>query len=184
MLTMWYDHILYVSNILLAISTELLFWALQLWSFSFSRKHSHHDNNDEWIILADMQHSQTHMTFYREVIFLSWGGRIFCKVESLMMILFLKSFPFFSSPSSGVITMILCGSLPDTCNKVFVMNCFGFTIKGDVKTIICYCKLYNLRMFYNPIVKGFFELLIYFFMITDIKNVWSQQIPWSDCLEF
>ena len=39
------------------------------------------------MIFSYMQHSQSHMIFYRELIFLSWGGRILHKVEPLVMVL-------------------------------------------------------------------------------------------------
>ena len=35
-----------------------------------------HDNDEKCMILLDMQHSQPYVTFYLEVIFLVWYGRI------------------------------------------------------------------------------------------------------------
>ena len=75
--------------------------------FKFFKKLSIHDNNDKRMLLSDMQHSHQHMTLYQEVIFLTWGGRIFRNVESLMIILLYLSLESFSSPSSGGITMLL-----------------------------------------------------------------------------
>ena len=70
---------LYVLNKLLAISAELLSCALKL--LFLDKKHSHHNNNDEYMLLEDMQHSHPHIILYQEVIFLSWYGRMFCRVE-------------------------------------------------------------------------------------------------------
>ena len=50
---------------------------------------------------------------------MSWGGRILCKVESLMMILFYKSIDSFSPPSSGRLNIILYIYLVETCNNNF-----------------------------------------------------------------
>ena len=47
-----------------------------------------------------MQHSHPQMNLYRWVIFFSWGGRIFCNVESLMMILLSSHLAYFITPSS------------------------------------------------------------------------------------
>ena len=73
--------------------------------------------------LEDMQNSQQHITFYREVIFLGWGGNMLRKVESMMIILSSVSFSSFSTPYYGVITMILFCSVTYTCNKNFGNNC-------------------------------------------------------------
>ena len=40
------------------------------------------------MLLADMKHSQLHMILYQEVVFLSGGGKIWCSVKSLMIVLF------------------------------------------------------------------------------------------------
>ena len=45
-----------------------------------------------------------------------------CKVESLMMILPSAYLASFSTPSSGIITIILCSSLTDTFNNKFRTN--------------------------------------------------------------
>ena len=116
---------LYVSNKLLAISPDLLFCALQLLSFNFFKKHSRHDNNYECMLLADMQHSHPHITMYWEVTFFSWGGRILRKVVSMMIILLSLSLASFSTPSSGVLTIILWSSRAETYNNHFGINCFS-----------------------------------------------------------
>ena len=83
---------------------------------------SRHDNNYEWMILEDMQHSQPHINSYWEVIFLSWDGKRWCKVESLMVIL-LSAYLYCSSPPSyGGLNMILCSSLTETRNNNFSIN--------------------------------------------------------------
>ena len=115
---------LYVSKSRFAVSPDLLFCALQLWSLSFSKKRSRNDNNDECMLLEDMQHSQQHMTLYQEVIFLSWGGKIWRKVESLMMISLSEYIASFSSSSYGGITGLLCSSHTETFNNNFGINCF------------------------------------------------------------
>ena len=70
-----------------------------------------------------MQHYQPHITLHWEVILLSWGGNMLCKVESLMMMLYSESLESLSIPSSGGINIILCGSLTDTCTTNFGTNC-------------------------------------------------------------
>ena len=69
MLTMWHDRVLYVSNKWLAISSDLLFCALQLLFLIFPTKQPRHDNKDECMIFADMQHSHPHMNLYLKIIF-------------------------------------------------------------------------------------------------------------------
>ena len=76
------------------------------------------------MFLEDIQHSQPHMTFYREVVFLSWGGRILRKVESPMIILLPVSIASFSPPSPGGINMLLCSYLTETFNNNFGTYCF------------------------------------------------------------
>ena len=59
------------------------------------------------------------MNLYLEVIFLSWGGRILHKVESLMVILFSGYLAYFSPLSSGGLNMLLFNSIIETYNKNF-----------------------------------------------------------------
>ena len=54
-----------------------------------------------------MHNSKPQKTLYRAEILLNWGGRIDPGVESLMMILFSAYLAYLSTPSSGVITMLL-----------------------------------------------------------------------------
>ena len=70
-------------------------------------------------MFADMQHSQQYISLYQEVIFLSWGGRILHKVESLMMILLSASVASLSPSYSVGITRLLQPSHTDTCNNNF-----------------------------------------------------------------
>ena len=74
------------------------------------------------MILVDTQHSKPHMTLYRNLIILSWGGRILHKYESLMIILLSVYFYSFSLPSSLGLTMLLRSSCTETCNNNFVIN--------------------------------------------------------------
>ena len=64
------------------------------------------------------------MTLYREGAIFSWGGSILSKVESLMMIILSASLAYFSPPSAGGITMLLCSSCTETCNKNSGMDFF------------------------------------------------------------
>ena len=70
-----------------------------------------------------MQHSQPHISLYRAVIFLSCGGNMLHKVESLMAMLSSASLSTVSPPYLDVLTMILCSSMTDTCNNNFGTNC-------------------------------------------------------------
>ena len=124
MTTMYHHRVLYVSNRRLAISPELLFCAFWFWFSRFPKEISRHDSNDELIILAYMQHSKPHITFYREKIFLIWGGRIDSSLESTMLILLATSFTYLISPSSGGLTTILWSYRIDTCINSFETN-FG-----------------------------------------------------------
>ena len=90
----------------------------------FFKKRLCHYNNDECVLLEDMQHSQPHMTLYRKILFMCWGGRIFCKVESLIMILFLTSLASLSPPSSDRLTLLLFSSCIETYNNNFGINFF------------------------------------------------------------
>ena len=145
-LTCGMTECLYVSNRWLAISPDLMFCAWRLWYLSVSKNRSCYDNNDECILLADIYHSQPHIPFYWWVVFISWGGRILCKVESLIMILFSAYIDYFITPSSGGINIILCGSLTETFNNSFVNNFYLFTINGNANKIIWYWRLHKLRM--------------------------------------
>ena len=73
----------------------------------FVQKRSCHDNNEKCMLLEYIQHSHPHINCYWEVMFLSWDDRIFCKVDSLMIILLSSSLASFSPHSSGGITLIL-----------------------------------------------------------------------------
>ena len=64
-----------------------------------------------------MQHSLPHMNVYRDGFFLSWGGRILSKVESVMVILLSVSLAYFVLPSSVRINIRLCSSLAETLNN-------------------------------------------------------------------
>ena len=84
---------------------------------------SRHSNKDKWILLAYIQHSQPHITLYWAVIILSCGGNMLRKVESLITIIYSTSLAYLSPHSSGVLTIILCISLTNTCNKNFGTKC-------------------------------------------------------------
>ena len=71
------------------------------------------------MLLADMQHSQPHMHLSQEVIFLSWGGIILYKVESLIMILLSLWLASLSSSYSGRITRLLWSYHTYVWNKNF-----------------------------------------------------------------
>ena len=78
---------------------------------------------DECIILANMKHSQPHVTLFWVVTCLSWGRNMLRKVESMMMMLSYASLAFFSPPSYGGISILLFISLTDTCSKNFGSDC-------------------------------------------------------------
>ena len=59
------------------------------------------------MISADKKHSQPHNTFYLYVIFLSSGGRILHKFESLMMVLLSVYLASLSPTYSGGMIMLL-----------------------------------------------------------------------------
>ena len=59
------------------------------------------------MIFADMKNSQPHKSFYWEVVFLSWGGIILRKVESIMMLLLSESLASLSPYSSVRLTGLL-----------------------------------------------------------------------------
>ena len=101
MTPMWHHRVFNVSNRQFPFSPDLLFCAFLLKSFIFLKEPSHHDSNDEWILLVDMKNSRPHMNVYCEEIFLSWGGIIDRSVEPLMMILFSTSLDPLSPPTFG-----------------------------------------------------------------------------------
>ena len=70
-----------------------------------------------------MQHSQSHIGLYRALIFLSFCGNMLHIIESLMMMLSSYSIASFSLPSSGDLTMLLCGSMNATLKNKFGTNC-------------------------------------------------------------
>ena len=162
----------------MAISPDLLFCALQLWYLIF-QKRSRHDNNYEYMLLEDIQHSHPHINLYREVIFFSWGGRILRKVESLMMILFYSPLTYFSLTSAGLPTMLLCSSDTETCNKNF--GFFGVAIKKDIKTIIFNWRLHNLRMIYNSMVKGLSDVWFIFVRQRHHTLIFYCLMLWLSC---
>ena len=96
------------------------------YNFDFFKKWSHYDNNDECTIFEDVQHSQPHMILYQEVVFLSWGGRILRKVESMTMILLSASIYDLNPTSYGVLNMILWTYLTVTCNNNFGTSFFRY----------------------------------------------------------
>ena len=70
-----------------------------------------------------MQHSQTHITLYQEVIFFSWGGKMLRNVESLIMVILSAHIASSITTTYVGLNMLLYISLTDTCNKTFVTNC-------------------------------------------------------------
>ena len=60
----WHQWMLYVSYMWYYFSPELLIWEFWLLSLSFFRYLSRQDSNDECIPLAEMKHSQPHITLY------------------------------------------------------------------------------------------------------------------------
>ena len=146
MLFMWHDIIFICPKQIIVNSTRLsVLWITAL-IFNFFKKCPHHDNNDECMLLADMQHSHPHITLYPEVIILSWGGRIFHNVESLIIILLSWSLASFSPPFSGGIPVLLWSSCTETCKNNFGADFFVFYINKDIKTIISNCRYQKLGL--------------------------------------
>ena len=114
------------SNRRLDNSPELMFCALWLISLRCLIWILRYVNKEKCILLADMQHLQPHISLYRAVIFLSCGGDILRKVESMMMILYSAYLASFSTPYSGEITMLFCSYINDTLNNNFETNCGPF----------------------------------------------------------
>ena len=120
---MQFHCILYVSYKQLDNSLELLFFALWLLSLRCFIWRSRNANKEECKLFAAMQHSQPNMTLYQEVILLTWGGNMFLKDVSLIIILPYLYLAYLSHPYSIRLTMLLCRSLTDTCNKKIGTNC-------------------------------------------------------------
>ena len=78
--------------------------ALRILAFIFqSFKYlSRQDSNDECIILAEMQHSQPHLIFYRDEICFNWGGNSEHNVESLITILWTLVPSIFETTTIGI----------------------------------------------------------------------------------
>ena len=68
---------------------------------------SRHDSNEECILLADIKHSQPHITLYLDDVFLNWGGNNKRNFKSLIMILLSASLASLIPPSSGTLTRLL-----------------------------------------------------------------------------
>ena len=96
MTPMWHERILYVSY----MKFDLIL------SLSFLRYQLRHDINEEFILMADIQHPQKQITLYID-IFLNWGGNNERNVKSLIMILLSASLDSLSPPSNGSLTMLL-----------------------------------------------------------------------------
>ena len=62
---------------------------------------SRYDSNDECLILVYIQHSQPHITFYPDDIFLNWGVNNECNVEPLIVIVFSASSYYLSTTYTG-----------------------------------------------------------------------------------
>ena len=88
------------------------------------------------MLLENMQHLHPHITFYCEIIFLSWGGRILHNIESLMVLILMEYLASFIPHYSGGITMLLCISCTETFNEIFGIAFFVVSINRDIKTII------------------------------------------------
>ena len=116
---MWNDCILYVSYLWFSFSPNILFWTFWIWSLRFLKYLSHHDINEECILLADTQHSQAHMNFYCTEFLLSWGDNSELNVESMIMVLLYASLASFGQPFTGSLTGMLWSYRKDTCCKIF-----------------------------------------------------------------
>ena len=93
-----------------AFSHDLLFWEFWLWSLSFLKYWSHHDSNEECIILAYIKHSQPHITLYLDDFFSNWGGNNERNVESLIITLLSASLDSLSPLSNGSLKRLLWNS--------------------------------------------------------------------------
>ena len=71
-----------------------------------------------------MQHSQPHIPFYQELIFMIWGGRTLRKVKSPMIILFSEYLASLIPPSSDGINILLWSSHTENFNNNFGANFF------------------------------------------------------------
>ena len=78
--------------------------------------------------------------------------------------------------------MILWSSGIVTWNNNFGDRFLIYTINGNVKEIICYWVLHNLRMVYNKIVKEFSEMFNILLINVALWNDWPQRIECSGCL--
>ena len=152
--------------------------------FFLFKNRSRHDNKDECMLLAEMQHSQTHMTLYRDVLFLSWGGKYFARLNHWWWYYCLNPLPLsvqlLMAESPGHYVFLVQKLVIKTSELIV----FGVTINGDVNKIIVHLIWHNLSMVFNTVVKVFFEMLVYFCMTTSLRNDLSQSIACSDCLVF
>ena len=87
--------------------------------FHFFKYLSRQDSNDECIILAEMQHSQPHMTFYCVEFVLNWDGNSERNVESLIIILSYSSLASLRPPSLGSLTGLFWSYLMNTWSNNF-----------------------------------------------------------------
>ena len=71
---------LYVSDKIIGHFTRPSALCIKYLIFKFFLELPRADNNDELMLLVDIQQLRPNMTFYCEVIFSSWGGRIFYNV--------------------------------------------------------------------------------------------------------
>ena len=75
------------------------------------------------MLLEYMQQSQPYITLYQAAIFFSWGDKMLCNFESLIMILLSAYLAYLSTPSSGGLTMLLYTSLTYIRNNNLGTNC-------------------------------------------------------------
>ena len=75
--------------------------------FDFFKYLSWQDSNNDCIFLAEMQHSQPHMTLYCSDIRFNYSGNNVRNVESMIMILFSSSLASLRPPSFGAPTRLL-----------------------------------------------------------------------------
>ena len=68
--------------------------------------------------------------------------------------------------------------------KFLALVVFLVTINGYIQTIVFYWRLHNPRIFYNPVVKGLFDLLLSFCVSTAIWYSWPKHLYWYNCLVF
>ena len=112
------------------------------------------------------------MTLWFKSMFFSWGGIMYQRTVTLMIIFWFSSLASFKPPYSTVISVMLWSSSADTCNSILVIKFSIVTANIHIYTVTLCCWVYNICIFNDSLIKIIIDppAVLYFFHLWIVYN--------------